>query len=183
VKTLVARTADQWRAWLDAHHDSESEVWLIFHKHHTGLASIAYEDAVNEALCVGWVDSLIRRLDDSRYARKFTPRKADSRWSATNRRRYAALKARGRLKPAGINRAPTGRADDARPRLPSKVPPYIQAALRKHPAAWRTFEGLAPSHRRRYIGWIDSAKQEETKARRLKEAIRLLAAGMPLGLK
>jgi len=183
VKTFVARTAGQWREWLDEHHDSESEVWLIFYKQHTGLASIAYEDAVNEALCFGWVDSLIKRLDDSRYARKFTPRKANSRWSATNRKRYAELKASGELKPAGIDRGPTGRGYDTRPSLPSTVPPYIQAALRKHPAALRTFDGLAPSHRRRYVGWIDSAKQEETKARRLKEAIRLLAAGKPLGLK
>ncbi len=160
-------------------------MWLIFYKKRTGQPSIAYEDAVDEALCVGWVDSLIKRLDDSRYARKFTPRKADSRWSTTNRKRYAALKASGRLKPAGINRAPTDRRDDrpARFKMPSKLPPYIQAALRKHRAALRCFEALAPSHRRRYVGWIESAKHEETKARRLKEAIRLLTAGKPLGLK
>ena len=94
-------------------------------------------------------DGLIKRLDDSRYARKFTPRKAESRWSMTNRKRYADLKASRKLKPAGINRAPTGRGYGTRPRLPSKVPPYIQPALRKHPAALRAFEGLAPSHRRR----------------------------------
>src|SRR5688572_9930739 len=110
VKTFVARTADQWRKWLDEHHDSESEVWLIFHKVHTGVASIAYLDALDEALCFGWVDSLVKRLDDSRYARKFTPRKPDSRWSTINRKRYAALKASGRLKPGGINRAPTDRS-------------------------------------------------------------------------
>ena len=183
LKTFLAQTPRQWREWLDEHHDSESEVWLIFYKRHTGLVSIAYQDALDEALCFGWVDSLIKRLDESRYARKFTPRKANSRWSTTNRKRYAELKAGGRLKPAGINRAPTDRRYDAPPRLPSKVPAYVQAALRKRPAAWRHFEKLAPSHRRRYIGWIDSAKQEETKARRLKEAIRLLAAGKELGLK
>ncbi len=160
-------------------------MWLIFHKLHTGVASIAYLDALDEALCFGWVDSLVKRLDDSRYARKFTPRKADSRWSAVNRKRYAALKGSGRLKPAGINRAPTGRGYGPRPgfQLPATVPRHIQAALNKHPAARRYFEGLAPSHRRRYVGWIESAKREETKARRLKEAIRLLMAGKPLGLK
>ena len=186
VKTFVAKTADRWRKWLDEHHDSESEVWLIFHKLHTGVTSIAYLDALDEALCFGWVDSLVKRLDDSRYARKFTPRKADSRWSAINRKRYAALKASGRLKPGGINRAPTDRSYGTRPprfQMPATVPPHIQAALKKHPAAWRYFEGLAPSHRRRYIGWIESAKREETKARRLKEAISLLIAGKPLGLK
>jgi len=186
VKTFVAQNSEQWRRWLDEHHDSEREVWLIFHKVHTGVASIAYLDALDEALCFGWVDSLVKGLDDSRYARKFTPRKADSRWSAINRKRYAALKANGRLKPGGINRAPTDRSYDSRPprfQMPATLPRYIQAALKKHPAARRYFEGLAPSHRRLYIGWIDSAKREETKARRLKEAIRLLIAGKPLGLK
>lgn len=186
MKTFVAQTADQWRRWLDKHHDSESEVWLIFHKLHTGMESIAYLDALDEALCFGWVDSLVKRLDESRYARKFTPRKADSRWSTINRKRYAALKAAGRLKPGGISRAPTDRGYDPRPprfKMPATLPRYIQAALRKHPAAWRYFEGLAPSHRRQYVGWIESAKREDTKARRLQEAIRLLAAEEPLGLK
>jgi uncharacterized protein YdeI (YjbR/CyaY-like superfamily) len=186
MKTFLARTADQWRDWLAKHHDSESEVWLIFDKRHTGVASIDYKDALDEALCFGWVDSLIKRLDDQRYARKFTPRRADSRWSAVNRKRYAALKASGRLKPAGLIRAPTDRTYGSLPErfeLPSKLPHYIQTALRKHPAALRSLEALAPSHRRRYLGWIESAKREETKHRRLKEAIRLLAAGKVLGLK
>jgi uncharacterized protein YdeI (YjbR/CyaY-like superfamily) len=172
--------------WLGDHHATESEVWLVFHKVHTGVESIAYLDALDEALCFGWVDSLVKRLDDSRYARKFTPRKANSRWSTINRKRYAVLKAAGRLKPSGIDRAPTDRGYGPRPprfRMPATVPRDIQAALRKQPAAWRYFKELAPSHRRRYVGWIESAKREETRARRLREAIRLLTAGKPLGLK
>jgi len=183
LKTFDARTPEQWRRWLADHHDSESEVWLVFHKRHTGRASIAYEDAVDEALCFGWVDSLIKRLDDARYARKFTPRKLDSKWSTANRKRYAQLKASARLMPAGVNRAPTDRSSDAPRPSPSKVPRYIQEALGKRPTARRYFESLAPSYRRMYIGWIDSAKQQETKMRRLQEAIRLLAAGKKLGLK
>jgi uncharacterized protein YdeI (YjbR/CyaY-like superfamily) len=183
LKTFEARTPEQWRKWLAAHHDSESEVWLIFHKRHTGRASIAYQDALDEALCFGWVDSLIKRLDDARYARKFTPRKPDSRWSTVNRKRYAELKASGRLAPAGLNRAPTDRGYDAPRPAVSKLPKYIEDAVRKRPKAWRFFESLAPSYRRLYIRWIDSAKQEETKMRRLREAIRLLAAGKRLGLK
>jgi uncharacterized protein YdeI (YjbR/CyaY-like superfamily) len=186
VKTFLAQTPDQWRQWLDEHHDSESEVWLIFYKRHTGVGSIAHSDALDEALCFGWVDSLVKRLDESRYAIKFTPRNVDSRWSTMNRNRYAALKAAGRLKPSGINRAPTDRSYGQRPprfQMPSTLPRYIQAALRKQPAARRYFEELPPSHRRRYVGWIESAKREETKVRRLQEAIRLLTAGKPLGLK
>ena len=186
LKTFSPKTVEQWRQWLAEHHDSESEVWVVFHKLHTGVASIDYKDALDEALCFGWVDSLVKRLDDRRYARKFTPRRPDSRWSTINRKRYAALKASGRLKPAGISRAPTDRGYAPLPpryEMPSKVPAYIQTALRKNPAALRHFEALAPSHRRRYLGWIESAKQDETKARRLKEAIRLLTAGKVLGLK
>jgi uncharacterized protein YdeI (YjbR/CyaY-like superfamily) len=186
MKTLLVQTIEQWRDWLDNHHASEPEVWLIFHKRHTGVASVAYKDALDEALCVGWVDSLVKRLDDQRYALKFTPRRADSRWSTANRRRYAELKASGRLKPAGIERPPTNRGYGPRPArlaLPSKLPHYIQAELKKHPVALRHFEALAAAQRRRYFAWIESAKREETKRRRLKEAIRLLTAGKVLGLK
>jgi uncharacterized protein YdeI (YjbR/CyaY-like superfamily) len=186
MKTLLVRTLEQWRDWLTEHHSSQSEVWLIFHKRHTGRASLAYKDARDEALCFGWVDSLVKRLDDRRYAQKFTPRRADSRWSDVNRKCYAELKAAGRLKPPGIERPPTDRSYRPRPPrlpMPAKLPAYIQAALRNCPAALRHFEALAPSQRRRYVAWIESAKREETKLRRLKEAIRLLASGKVLGLK
>src|SRR6476659_1539848 len=132
MKTFSPKTLGQWRAWLAEHHDSDSEVWLIFHKLHSGVASIDYKDALDEALCFGWVDSLVKRLDDRRYARKFTPRRTDSRWSTLNQERYAALKASGRLTPAGINRAPTDRSYGQPPlrfKMPSKLPPYIQTAL------------------------------------------------------
>jgi uncharacterized protein YdeI (YjbR/CyaY-like superfamily) len=186
MKTFLAQTVEQWRDWLATHHDSASEIWLVFHKRHTGVASIDYKDALDEALCFGWVDSLIKRLDNRRYARKFTPRRANSRWSAVNRKSYAELKAAGRLKPAGLTRAPTDRTCAERParlELPARLPRYIRTALEKQPAALRSFEVLAPSHRRRYLAWIESAKRDETKHRRLEEAIRLLATGKPLGLK
>jgi uncharacterized protein YdeI (YjbR/CyaY-like superfamily) len=186
MKTFAARSVEDWREWLDRHHASASEVWLIFHKKHTGVTSIALKDAIDEALCVGWVDSLVKRLDDRRYALKFTPRRSDSRWSATNRKRYAALKASGRLKPAGLERPPTDRTYAAKPQrleLPAILPPYIQTALKKHPKALRHFDSLVPEQRRRYFAWIESAKQDATKARRLKDAIRLLTAGKSLGLK
>ena len=186
MKTLLVRTLGEWRRWLAKHHASESEVWLIFHKQHTGVASIDYKDALDEALCFGWVDSLIKRLDDRRFARKFTPRRADSRWSDVNRKRYAELEAEGRLKAPGIERAPTSRGSAPRPprrELPAKLPAYIQAALKKHPKARRNFEALAAEQRRRYFAWIESAKREETKLRRLEEAIGLLTEGKELGLK
>ena len=186
MKTLLVRTLGKWRDWLTEHHASESEVWLIFHKRHAGVASLEYKDARDEALCFGWVDSLVKRLDDRRYAQKFTPRRADSRWSEVNRKRYAELEAAGRLKAPGIARPPTDRASAPRPPrlpLPTRLPAYIQAALKEHPTALRHFEALSHAQRRRYIAWIESAKREDTKLRRLKESIRLLAAGKVLGLK
>ena len=183
LKTLDVPTLEQWRNWLADHHSTESEVWLVFHKRHTGRPSIAYHDALDEALCFGWVDSLVKRLDEARYARKFTPRKSDSKWSTVNRKRYAQLKASGRLMPAGLNRAPTDRSYAPPRPSTSTIPEYIQEALQKSQAAGRNFESLAPSYRRNYIGWIDSAKQQETKVRRLRQAIELLVAGKKLGLK
>jgi uncharacterized protein YdeI (YjbR/CyaY-like superfamily) len=186
MKTLRVQSADHWRAWLEEHHASESEVWLVFYKRHTGDTSIDYKDALDEALCFGWVDSLIKRLDDRRYARKFTPRRADSRWSGANRKRYAELKAARRLQPAGIKRPPTDRGYDPRPArrpMPARLPRYFQAALQEHAAARRTFQALTPAQRRRYLAWIESARREETRMRRLKEALRLLTGGKALGLK
>jgi len=184
VKTLSVTNRREWRRWLGQHHDSESEIWLVFNKLHTGRTSLPYDDAVEEALCHGWIDSIVRRVDDVRYARKFTPRKPDSNWSAANRKRYEQLEARGLLAAPGLARPPTGRTV-APPPFPSGavIPPYIKRALRSNARAWEYFEQLAPSYRRTYIGWIESAKRDTTKEKRLQEAVRLLAAGKKLGLK
>ena len=183
LRTLNVRNREEWRNWLRAHHACEAEVWLVFHKRHTGETSLGYDEAVEEALCFGWIDSLVRRIDESCYARKFTPRKPDSKWSTINRQRYDDLKARGLLAAAGLERAPTRRSGDApRPSL-SVIPAYIERALAANESARSHFERLAPSARRAYIAWVDSAKREETRAKRLREAIRLLAAGQKLGLK
>ena len=183
IETLDVRSRREWRRWLKENHDSTSEIWLVFHKLHTGVPSLGYDDAVEEALCFGWIDSIVRRLDDARYARKFTPRKADSKWSTINRRRYADLASRGLLAAPGLKRPPTGRSGDAPRRTVWPLPLYMEEALKANPRAWKHFEQLAPSYRRMYIGWIDSAKRDETKQKRLREALSLLAAGKKLGLK
>ena len=181
MKTFDARTRVRWRRWLAAHHASESEVWLIFHKLHTGKPSVAYDDAVDEALCFGWIDSLIKRIDDDRYARKFTPRKADSTWSTANIKRYAALKAAKKLAPPGIERSPEGRpVIDAR--KTADIPPYIDRAIKRDTQARRFWDTLATSYRRLYVNWIDSAKREETRQHRLRQTIDRLKAGRKPGL-
>jgi len=183
LNTLEVRNSEEWLKWLEKHHDTEAEVWLIFYKKHTGRKPIEHSEALDEALCYGWIDSLVRRVDDERYAIKFTPRKPDSKWSEVNRKRYAELQAGGRLKPPGLQRSPTDNRYKARAPRAAGVPKYIQQALSRRPAALKFFDSLAPSYRRMYVGWIDSAKQQETKDKRLREAIDLLAAGKKLGLK
>jgi uncharacterized protein YdeI (YjbR/CyaY-like superfamily) len=184
MKTFDPRTLQRWRKWLAEHHQSEVEVWLIFYKKHTGTPSVAYLEALDEALCYGWIDSLVRRLDDDRYARKFTPRKKSSRWSAINIKRYSELEKVGRVKAAGKARSPeAGGRYGAAPTVPQRIPAGIAKALRATPTAWSFYKTLTPREQRMYLGWIWLAKKEETKQRRLKEAIRLLSAKQKLGLK
>ena len=184
IPTVHVRTRAEWREWLASNHDSVAEIWLLFDKKHTGQPAVAYEDSVEEALCFGWVDSLIRRIDDNRFARKFTPRKVDSNWSSINCRRYAKMKAAGLLTEAGKQRPPTDRIVDIPPRPPrgQDVPDYIAKALKKDKAAWAMFETLAPSHRWNYVRWIDQAKRPETRERRLTQAMEMLRAGRKPGI-
>ena len=154
----------------------------MFWKDHTGVASIPHEDAAREALCCGWIDSLIKRLDDDRYAVKFTPRKPTSKWSDINRKRWRELAAAGRLTAAGRAAAPTHRRYAPKPAIP-KLPRYVVTALKTNPKAWAFFQQLAPSYRRQFVVWIHIAKRAETRERRLRQAIELLAAGKKLGLK
>ena len=182
LEQLHVRNRRQWRAWLDAHHASSPGVWLVFYKAHTGVKSIAYDEMVREALCFGWIDSLIKRLDDDRYAVKITPRKPTSKWSEPNRKRWAELKDAGLLRPAGRAAAPTSNTYAPKPVIP-ELPAYIAKALETNPKAWQFFRQLAPTYRRDFVVWIHIAKRPETRETRIRESIRLLAAGKKLGLK
>jgi len=182
-ETLYVTNREDFRKWLEENHKSKKEIWLIQYKKATKKPSINYVEAVEEALCFGWIDSLVRRLDDDRFARKFTPRKPDSKWSDLNVRRYERVKAAGLLAPAGERLAPTSNRA-VRPSIDiSGGSPDLEKALRKNPRARATFESLAPSYQRRYVGWIELAKREETKQKRIEEAIRVLEKGEKLGLK
>jgi len=185
---------DEWRAWLERHHDSVSEVWLVFFKSHTGRSCVPYEEAVEEALCFGWIDSIIRRLDDARYARKFTPRTDSSTWSALNRRRVAKLVREGRMTPAGMAKATflvakgsagdaEGERDGDKRRPVPRLSPRMERSLRASAKAWDNFCRLAPSYRRNYVGWVMSAKKEATRERRFLELLGVLGRGDKLGMK
>ena len=187
--TLYVTNRDDWRAWLEKNHEAEKEVWLIYYKKHTNQLRIPYDDAVEEALCFGWIDSIVQKIDDDRYAQKFTPRKNNSKWSELNKRRIRDLVKAGKMTRAGLAKIGDGVLEaEERPKPPSKtkelvIPEYLAAALRANEKAWKNFNNLAPSYRRLYIGWITNAKREETRNKRIREAIELLARNEKLGMK
>jgi uncharacterized protein YdeI (YjbR/CyaY-like superfamily) len=184
-KSFYAPSRETWRAWLTGHAAAETEVWLIYSKAGTGQPSIPYEDSVEEALCFGWIDSLIKRIDEQKYARKFTPRRPGSAWSDTNKRRVAKIIREGRMTAAGLDRIDYPLEEP--PPLPVRkelvIPEWLADGLRASPRAWENFKKLPPSHQRRYAGWISNAKKNETRQRRIQAAIGLLEKNERLGLK
>jgi uncharacterized protein YdeI (YjbR/CyaY-like superfamily) len=179
---LDVRTREEWRRWLAKHHASSAGVWLLRRKQHTGVTSMSYEDLVREALCFGWVDSLIKRLDEDLYAIKVTPRQPVSKWSGPNRKRWKELRAAGQLAAAGLAAAPTANRYAPKPTVP-QLPTYIRTAFKADPRAWTSFQALSNRNRRNFVVWIHTAKRLETRERRIREAIALLSAGRKLGLK
>ncbi len=188
MKQLYVSDRKQWRKWLSEHYGVEAGVWLIFYKKETCRPTIGYEDAVEEALCFGWIDSIIKKIDNTKYVRKFTPRKDKSRWSAINRKRANKMIKEGRMTEAGLAKIKTARKTglwetDGRPRISFDVPPVFAKALAQNKKAKENFDKLASSYRRQYIGWILFAKRAETKKRRIEESIALLEKGKKLGMK
>ena len=185
-QTYKAATREAWRAWLAKNHDLEKVVWVSYPKKHTGMRCMSYEDSVEEALCYGWIDSTVKRIDDSTYMRKFTPRTDHENWSDVNRRRVEKCIREGRMTEIGLAKIKFANAKNpGRSSVPKTVavPGFMEKALKANPPAWKNFDALAPSHRRNYALWITDAKQEETKLRRLAKAIEMLKKGEKLGLK
>ena len=183
-KTLYVRTRDQWRAWLASHYQSETEIWLIYYKKHSGRPRIPYEHAVEEALCFGWIDSIVKKIDHEKFAQKFTPRRDSTKWSDLNRRRVRKLIQEGHMTEAGLAKIDPGiLSEEAQAEQSSGelgVPRFVKQALKARPKAWESFERLAPSHRKQYIRWIMDAKKEETRERRLREVVAILDQGLEI---
>jgi len=169
----------EWRAWLESNHAKEKEIWLIFYKVKTKKESIKYDEAVEEALCFGWIDSTVRRIDDEKHMQKYTPRRVNSNWSATNKARVENLIKEGVMTEFGLAAIKTAKQNGSWNRLDSvdvrlEVPKALKDALEKNDRARKKYEDLAPSRKKQYLWWIESAKRYETKAKRIKETIRLL---------
>lgn len=179
---LFFATPPRFRAWLEANHTKQSELWVGFYKRSSGRPSITWPESVDEALCFGWIDGIRKSLDDVSYVIRFTPRKGQSTWSAVNIKRAKELIRLHRMRPAG-RRAFQARADEK-----SAIYSYEQrktAALtgaeerqfKADAAAWAYFGARPPWYRRTTIYWVTSAKREETRARRLATLISDSARG------
>lgn len=168
------------RAWFEAHHADRPELWVGFYKAHTGRAGVVYPEAVDEALCFGWIDTTVRRIDDDRYANRFVPRRPGSQWSEVNRRRFSELDRRGKVHDAG-NAAFERRSRTGRPLFVSgrtyRLGPELAARLRARPEADRFFRSRPGNYRKRATFWVMSAVRPETRERRFSELLKASDAG------
>ena len=188
LQEVYAPDKESWRKWLDENYETTKGVWLIFYKPHAGKPSIPYDDAVEEALSYGWIDSIIKKLDGDRYARKFTPRKLHSKWSKSNIARIEKMIIEGRMNRSGLLMVEQSKANgeffaSEPPPRDIEPPQFMMDALAANDAALRNFNKLPRSHKWQYITWLLNAKKDETRKKRLTLAISLLEKNEKLGLK
>jgi uncharacterized protein YdeI (YjbR/CyaY-like superfamily) len=173
------RSRHKLRAWFEAHHADTPELWVGFHKAHAGKAGVVYLEAVEEALCFGWIDTTVRRIDADRYANRFTPRRPGSTWSAVNRRRFAELERAGRVHESGraaFERRLTRETVQYTSERIFRFAPTFVARLREQPAAERFFRSRPRGYRRRATYWVMSAVRPETRERRFETLLVASAA-------
>jgi uncharacterized protein YdeI (YjbR/CyaY-like superfamily) len=176
-RQLVGR--DGWRTWLQANHAIEKEAWLLINKKHVTGPGVTYDEALDEALCFGWIDGLMRSVDADTFMLRFSPRKARSIWSESNKGRVQRLIEEGRMAAAGLaavrQAQQNGEWDRAAEREDTSVlPSELEDALQRDGRIWLKWESLAPSHKKQYIYWVTSAKTEETRQRRIRETVAMV---------
>ncbi len=186
-ETLYITERDDWRAWLEENHDSAKEIWLVFYKKHTGKPRLPQDDAVEEALCFGWIDSIVKRIDDEKFVQRFTPRRVRSIWSESNRERVGRMIEAGKMTAAGMAKVEAAKKNGkwfeyVPVRGEIALPKWIEKELRSEKKVWENFNSMAPSHRKQYLWWIMSAKREDTRIRRLKHTMERVAQNKKPGM-
>lgn len=186
-KSFTPKNLSDWRSWLEQNQDRGQEVWLVYRKAEHGKVNIDYESSVEEALCFGWIDSIVQKIDAEKYARKFTPRRMDSKWSETNKRRVLKVIREGRMTEAGmakitfdLSEVDAGKAKPRR--APVQMPENMEKALKSRPGLWEAFQHISPSYRRNYILWLADAKKPETFERRFQIVAEEVMAGKPTSM-
>jgi uncharacterized protein YdeI (YjbR/CyaY-like superfamily) len=187
IKTLYVKDRNEWRTWLEKNYSTETEIWLIYYKKHSDKPRIPYDDAVEEALCFGWIDSLVKTIDDEMYMQKYTPRKKNSVWSELNVKRCEKMIKTGKMTDAGLNLIEQAKKNGKWQLAYSSKKTYemdkaFESALKKNKIVWENFNNFAPSYRNNYLAWVASAKREETKNKRIEEVVKRAALNLKPGM-
>jgi uncharacterized protein YdeI (YjbR/CyaY-like superfamily) len=183
-KPRFFRTAAAFRAWLEKNHEKAVELWVGYYKKSSGKGGMVYREALDEALCFGWIDGIVKSVDAETYMQRYTPRKKDSHWSLVNVRRFGELDAEGRMAPAGRaafarrTAERTGKASFESP--PKQFSPSQEKRLKANRKAWDYFASTPAGYQRTVKHWVTTAKQEETRERRLTQLIECSAKGKRL---
>lgn len=189
-KTTHPKTRTQWRRWLERNHASSPGIWMIYYKQQSGKRNFSYSDAVEEALCFGWIDSLPRKLDEERAMLKFTPRKPKSVWSQLNKTRVEQLIKAGLMTASGLGKIEQAKKNGSWNTLntsnfhtdSNSLPDDLQKAFAKSKKALANFNNFSASYRRQFLFWIDSAKRPETRTGRIRQTVLMSAANKKPGL-
>lgn len=175
MKQVHPKTRKDWRAWLEKNHDKEDTVFLVRHKRHTGKPAVSPKEAMDEAICFGWIDTTVKRIDENKWGQTFRKRTAKSRWSKATQGHARRLIKEKRMAPAGLAAYKAGLKkpviDLDLPKNP-KTPEDLKAALQKVKGAEENFKNFAPSYRKMYIYWVERAVRPETRKKRIKEVVK-----------
>lgn len=185
-ETLYVKNRKAWRAWLEKNGTSKKEIWLIYYKKHTGKSRIPYDDAVEEAICFGWIDSTVKRIDEEKYCQRYTPRNFKSVWSDLNVMRVKKMLDAGQFTPAGLEKIPSevmkaaksgnietfGKEGQIIPKV-LEPPKELLEALAANKIAQKNWNNFTQSRRKQIIWWIDDAKRADTRERRIAKAVQL----------
>lgn len=177
-KRVAARDRKKWRAWLEENHARSPGIWLVFYKKASGTPTVRYDEAVEEALCFGWIDSLMKPVDSEKYRQLFTPRKTKSRWSSPNKERVERMIAAGLMTDVGMAKIRVAKKDgswQSRDVVETlDIPPDLRKALTAQKQT-ENFARIPPGRRKQLLGWIHEAKRPETRRRRIEQAVAIAA--------
>jgi uncharacterized protein YdeI (YjbR/CyaY-like superfamily) len=174
---LYFKNAKEWRAWLHKNHESSSGVYLVFYRVSSSFESMRWEDAVQVAICYGWIDSTVKRLDEERRRQLFTPRKDKSVWSKLNKSYIKKLTAEGLMHKSGLRKIQTAKLNGSWESLDHVedliVPKDLDVAFQKNKTAFENFNSFSKTYRKSYLYWLNQAKREETRNTRIAEIVKL----------
>ncbi|MFH1032369.1 MAG: YdeI/OmpD-associated family protein [Chloroflexota bacterium] len=176
-KALYFKDSQEWRKWLEENSGRSQEVWLVHYKKNSGKTSVSLSDAVDEALCFGWIVGKLKSIDEEKYILRYSPRKPNSVWSNINKVKAENLIASGRMTPAGLARIEEAKQNSLwdgayTNKKRDEIPADLLSTLAKHPVAMKNFENFANTYRNMYIGWVTGAKTAETRQKRIIEVVR-----------